>query len=83
MSAQIIGGITYGLNDGQVHTRFGRSQLDGTPTARLVIGSGNEELVIVVTQSSPETLAQLEEAVAELRAEAERQQRLASLPEVA
>jgi hypothetical protein len=83
VTAQIIGGITYGLADGQIRTRYGRSQFDGTRTAHLVLGAGNEELAIVVSQSSPETLALLEEAVAELRAEAERQARLAALPEVA
>ncbi|MFE2297974.1 hypothetical protein ACFXAW_07235 [Streptomyces sp. NPDC059445] len=83
MTARIIGGITYGLADGEVRTRYGRSQFDGTRTAHLVLGTGSDELAIVVSQSSPETLARLEEAVAELRAEAERQQRLAALPEVA
>lgn len=82
MNALIIGGITYALNDGNIRTKYGRGA-DGKRTARLVLGEERDELCIVVTDSAPETLARLEAAVAELRAEMERQSRLASLPEVA
>ncbi|MFE9432407.1 hypothetical protein ACFYNA_15615 [Streptomyces sp. NPDC006640] len=82
MNALIIGGITYALNDGNIRTKYGRGD-DGKRTARLVLGEERDELTIVVTDSASETLARLEAAVAELRAEAERQERLANLPEVA
>lgn len=82
MSAHILG-LTFSLADGPIRTRFGRSEFDGKPTAHLLLGQGRDEIAIVASGSPVETLIELEAAVAELRAEAERQERLANLPEVA
>lgn len=80
--ADIYGGITADLNDGPITTSYGRD-INGKPTAQLVIGEGARTLGISVTASSDATLAELAEAVAELQAWKTRQQQLASLPEVA
>jgi ABC-type amino acid transport substrate-binding protein len=81
--AEIYGGLTVDLNDGPIRTEYGRSTVDGKPLARLVIGEGSESLAIAVSKSNPETLAQLQEAVSELRAWVTLQERVKSLPEVA
>lgn len=70
MTARIIGGVTVDLDDGPIRTSYGRSLFNGLPTAHLQVGP---DLAICITSSSPETLRQLEEAVAELRAWTERQ----------
>lgn len=80
--ADIYGGITADLNDGPIHTSYGRD-INGKPTAQLVIGEGARTLGISVTGSSVDTLAELAEAVAKLQAWTKRQQQLKSLPEVA
>jgi hypothetical protein len=82
VSAQIYGGITVDLNDGPVSTEYNRG-IDGKPMARLVIGEAGESVGISVTNSSIDTIAELEEAVAELKAWAQRQEQLKTLPEVA
>ena len=82
MSAQIYGGITVDLNDGPVRTQYNRG-IDGKPMARLVIGEAWESVGISVTNSSIDTIAELEEAVAELKAWVLRQEQLKTLPEVA
>ncbi|AVH59916.1 MULTISPECIES: hypothetical protein [Streptomyces] len=82
MTAKLTGGVTFLLDDGPIRTRYGRSEFTGKPTAWLALGD-SDGIEISVTDSSAETLAQLEEAVAELRAWAKRQERLAALPEVA
>lgn len=82
MSAQIYGGITVDLNDGPIRTEYNRG-IDGKPRARLVIGTAGESVGISVTNSSIDTIAELEEAVAELKAWALRQEQLKTLPEVA
>lgn len=82
MTARIIGGVTVDLADGPIATRYDRDAL-GKQRAVLVIGDGSHQVGITVSGSSSETLAQLQEAVAELAAETARQQRLANLTEVA
>jgi hypothetical protein len=80
--ADIYGGITVDLNDGPIRTQYSRD-VSGKPLGRLVIGDGSETIAITVSQSTPETLAQLQEAVSELRAWVTLQDRVKSLPEVA
>ena len=80
--ADIYGGLTAALNDGPINTAYSRD-INGKPTALLVIGDGTQTLGISVTDSSLATLDQLEAAVAELKAWALRQQQIKSLPEVA
>lgn len=82
MSAQIYGGITVDLNDGPVRTEYGRD-INGKPLARLVIGTAGQSVGISVSESPLDTIAQLEEAVAELKVWALRQEQLKTLPEVA
>jgi len=83
MTSRIVGGITVDLSDGPVRTEYSRSSFDGKQTARLVIGEDSDSIAIAVSSSPGTTLAELEEAVAELRAWVTRQERLAALPEVA
>ncbi|MET9073935.1 hypothetical protein ABZX95_17545 [Streptomyces sp. NPDC004232] len=82
MSAQLYGGISLDLNDGPIRTEYTRG-FDGKPTARLILGEGTQSVAISVTASPAETLAQLQEAVAELAAWQQRQEMLHGLPEVA
>jgi hypothetical protein len=82
VTTRIIGGITVDLSDGPIRTEYSRG-FDGKPTARLVIGDGSDSIGIAVTSSPAETLAQLQEAVAELAAWAVRMESLKALPEVA
>jgi len=81
VTAKLTGGVTF-LDDGPIRTKYGRSEFTGKPTAWLALGD-SDGIEISVTDSPAETLAQLEEAVAELRAWAKRMERLAALPEVA
>lgn len=83
MTARIVGGVTVGLSDGPIRTAYDRSQIDGRQSARLVIGEGRDQVSIYVTDSPAETIAQLQEAVAELAAWVQRQEKLKTLPEVA
>lgn len=80
--ADIYGGITVDLNDGPVTATYGRD-INGKPTAQLVIGEGARTLGLSVTDASPEAITQLQEAVARLAAWTQRQQQLRDLPEVA
>ena len=80
--ADIYGGITADLNDGPVAATYGRD-INGKPTAQLVIGAGARTLGISVTNAGPEAIAQLQEVVAELAAWTQRQTMLRGLPEVA
>jgi len=82
VTAKLTGGVTFLLDDGPIRTKYGRSEFNGKPTAWLALGD-SDGIEISVTDSPAETLAQLEEAVAELRAWAKRMERLAALPEVA
>jgi len=82
VTAKLTGGVTFLLDDGPIRTKYGRSEFTGKPTAWLALGD-SDGIEISVTDSPAETLAQLEEAVAELRAWVKRQERLAALPEVA
>ncbi|MET8081840.1 hypothetical protein [Streptomyces sp. NPDC005303] len=72
MPAQLYGPIRMDLNDGPVRTDYGRG-FDGKPTARLVVGEGTQSVAVSVTNATPEALAQLQEAVAELVAWTQRQ----------
>lgn len=82
MTSRIVGGITFALNDGPVRTEYSRG-FDGMPTARLVLGDGGNSIGITVSSSPSETLALLEEKVAELAAWVRRMESLKALPEVA
>lgn len=82
MAAQLYGPISIDLKDGPVRADYGRG-FDGKPTARLIVGEGTQSIAVSVTDATPEALAQLQEAVAELVAWTQRQARLAALPEVA
>lgn len=72
MSAQLYGPIAIDLNDGPVHADYSRG-FDGKPAARLIVGEGTQSIAISVTNATPETLALLQEAVAELAAWTQRQ----------
>jgi len=80
--AESYGGINFDLNDGPIRTKHFRS-VDGKPCAQLIIGEAGQSVAISVSRSTPETLNELAEAVAELQAFVQRQQRLRGLPEVA
>ena len=82
MTAKLTGGLTFVLDDGPVRTEYSRGW-DGKPTARLVLGDGPDNIAIAVSDSPAETLAQLQEAVSELRAWVTLQERMKHLPEVA
>jgi hypothetical protein len=82
VTSRIVGGVTVALNDGPIRTEYSRS-FDGMPTARLVIGAGSDSIALTVSSSSTETLAQLQEKVAELAAWVQRMESLKALPEVA
>ncbi|MFE4818539.1 hypothetical protein ACFRFU_19330 [Streptomyces sp. NPDC056704] len=82
MTSRIIGGITVDLSDGPIRTEYSRG-FDGKPSARLVIGDDMNGIGIAVSSSPAETLAQLQEAVAELAAWSARMESLKALPEVA
>ncbi len=73
MTAQLFGPINLDLTDGPIRTDYSRSQFDGKPTARLILGDGTQAVAISVTESPAEVLAQLQEAVAELAAWVQRQ----------
>ena len=72
MSADIYGGINVALNDAPIHCEYDHG-IDGKPLARLVIGEPGSSIAITVSNSSPETVAQLAEAAARLLAWAQRQ----------
>lgn len=80
--ADIYGGLTLDLNDGPIRTAYGRD-INGKRTAQLVIGEGARTLGVSVTDSPAAVLAELETAVAELKAWVQRQEQLKTLPEVA
>jgi hypothetical protein len=82
VSANIYGGITVDLNNGPIRTEYSRS-IDGKQLARLVIGEPGRSIAITVSNSPTKTLAELQEAVAQLAAFTQRQEQLAALPEVA
>ncbi|MET9445436.1 hypothetical protein [Streptomyces sp. NPDC006610] len=82
MSADIYGGITVDLNDAPIRTEYSRD-VTGKQLARLVIGEPGRSIAITVSNSPAETLAELQEAVAQLAAFTQRQEQLATLPEVA
>ncbi|MGX1220407.1 hypothetical protein [Streptomyces ambofaciens] len=82
MAADIYGALTVDLNDAPIRTETGRD-LFGKPMARLVIGENYRTIAITVSNSTPEKVAELAEAAAQLAACAEQMARLATLPEVA
>lgn len=83
MSAQLYGGIALDLMDGPVRTKYFRTEFDGKQSAQLVLGEGTQSIAVSVTRCPVETIAELETAVAELKAWVQRQEQLKSLPEVA
>lgn len=83
MTAQLYGGIALDLLDGPIRTQYSRSDFDGKPNARLVLGEGTQSIAISVTRSPVEALEELETAVAELKAWVQRQEQIKKLPEVA
>lgn len=72
MSADIYGGINVDLNDAPIRCEYDHG-IDGKQMARLVIGEPGKSLAISVTNSSPDTVDQLAEAVARLAAWTKRQ----------
>ncbi|NUP38945.1 MAG: hypothetical protein HOY76_18500 [Streptomyces sp.] len=82
MNSKLYGPVAVDLNDGPVDIQYGHD-LDGKPTARLVIGDLGQSIAISVTTANPDTVAELEAKVAELAAWTQRQQEIRSLPEVA
>lgn len=82
MTAHLYGGISLDLMDGPVRAEYSRGY-DGMPTARLVLGEGSVSIAVSVTASSLDTIDELVEKVAELRAWAQRMHQIKSLPEVA
>lgn len=82
MSARLYGPINLDLADGPVRVDTSRGA-DGRQQARLVFGDLTQSIAISVTDSPAETLAELQEAVAQLVAWQKRQSLLARLPEVA
>ncbi|MFJ9633702.1 hypothetical protein ACIRU8_39020 [Streptomyces sp. NPDC101175] len=83
MNAQLFGPVSLDLNDGPVRAEYGLSPVDGTPTARLVIGDLSQSIGISVTKAGPEMVAELAAVAAELADWARRQKQLQNLPEVA
>ncbi|MFF8659530.1 hypothetical protein [Streptomyces huasconensis] len=81
MTAHITGGLTVDLDNGPVRTRYDRDA-NGKQRATLIIGEGSDAFGITVTDSGPELLDQLQEAVSELRAWAALQERIKTSPEV-
>lgn len=73
MTAQLYGGIALDLLDGPIRTKYFRSGFDGKPSAQLILGEGTQSIAISVTRCTPETLDELEAAVAELKAWVQRQ----------
>jgi hypothetical protein len=69
VTAHIIGGLLYDLDDQPVRTEFGRSSFDGTPHQRLVLGDsvGSDTLAISLTTTSPERIDELIEALHRIR----------------
>ncbi|MEF9521359.1 hypothetical protein [Streptomyces sp. RB13] len=82
MAADIYGALTVDLNDAPIRTETGRDVF-GKPMTRLVIGDNLHSIAITVSNSTPEKVAELAEAAAQLAACAVQMARLASLPEVA
>jgi hypothetical protein len=82
MAVDIYGGLTVDLNDAPIRTETGRDAF-GKQMVRLVIGENARTIAITVSNSTPEKVAELAEAAAQLAACAEQMARLATLPEVA
>ncbi|KOU59903.1 hypothetical protein ADK57_32045 [Streptomyces sp. MMG1533] len=82
MTAQLYGPINLDLNDGPIEVKIGLDG-QGRPFARLVLGDLTQAVAISVTNSNPETLADLQSAVAELASWVQQAQKLHGLPAVA
>jgi hypothetical protein len=83
VSARIIGGLLYDLDDSPVRVDTGRSPFDGTPQQRLVLGDGSSELTISLTTTTVERIDDLIEALHRIRDEKARWAHIKQLPEVA
>lgn len=79
--AELYGGINIDLNEGPIRTKHFRA-VDGKQCAQLIIGEAGQSVAISVTRSTPETLTELAEAVAELHAWVQRQQQTQPLKAV-
>lgn len=84
MTARIIGGLLYDLDDKPVRAEFGRGY-DGMPQQRLVLGDeqGSDKLSVSLTTTSPAGIDDLIEALTRIRDDKLRQEQLRYLPEVA
>ncbi|GGV36590.1 hypothetical protein GCM10010293_39930 [Streptomyces griseoflavus] len=82
MSAYLYGPIALDLSDGPVKAVYGRDE-QGRPFARLVFGEGSQQVTVSVTHTPPDTLTQLQEAIAQITAWTRRQEQIKSLPVVA
>jgi hypothetical protein len=73
--AQLYGPISLDLQDGPIEVKVGLDG-EGRPFARLVLGDLTQAVAISVTNSNPDTLADLASAVAELAAWTQRASKL-------
>ncbi|WP_309049032.1 hypothetical protein [Streptomyces sp.] len=80
MTARIIGGLLYDLDDGPVGTDFGRG-FDGRPEQRLVLGDeqGSDKLSISLTTTSLAGIDDLIEALHRIRDIKTQQRRLSEV----
>lgn len=85
MTARIIGGLVYDLDNAPSYAEFGRSPFDGTRQQRLVLGDGDggDKLSISLTATPVEGIDDLIEALNRIRDDKTRQIQIKQLPEVA
>jgi hypothetical protein len=69
VTARIIGGLVYDLDNAPAYAEFGRSPFDGTRQQRLVLGDsvGSDTLSVSLTTTSPERIDDLIEALRRIR----------------
>jgi hypothetical protein len=83
MTAHIMGGLVYDLDDGLIGVEFSRSSFDGSLQQRLVLGEGNDKLSVSLTTTTVEGVDDLIEALTRIRDDKIRQTVIEHLPEVA
>jgi len=83
MTARLYGPVAIDLDDGPIRIEYGTNPVDGTPTARLVIGDLTQSIAISVTTAHPDAVVELAVKAGELSDWMLRQKRFADLPEVA
>ncbi|WP_372344635.1 hypothetical protein [Streptomyces sp. KL116D] len=78
MTARIIGGLVYDLDDGPVRADFSRSPFDGSRQQQLVLGDeqGGDKLSISLTTTPVEGIDDLIEALSRVRDDKTRQTQL-------